>query len=280
MDKCCYECTLPIKNLNLIKCYLCDSVAHMKCFGWVPANLDFINSQSNLLWFCADCLKSVELLKHQTSPDLSNAVVSSVSNVISSCMNDIKDELAQTNAFIKSVSDKLTSAATPVISTSNRTNKRPRISSPDATPKQSIINKKLFGGTRSADNASVAVEKAPKPAEKFWIYLSRIAPFVTETEIATLVDTCMPGAQPIVKKLIKKYADLKSYGFVSFKVGVDLNLKELSLNPSTWPTGVYFRAFEERSSGSRDFWLPSATELARIDRSTPAQSSVAPRQPV
>ena len=63
MDRNCSECSEPIENLNLIKCYLCERAAHMKSFGWARSNLDFVNGQANLLWFCANCIKSVELFK-------------------------------------------------------------------------------------------------------------------------------------------------------------------------------------------------------------------------
>lgn len=265
MEKYCCECAEPIKNLNLIKCHLCDHVAHIKCFGWARSNLDFVNSQSNLLWFCADCMKSVEQLKSPIATDLNNAVISSVSDVINGCMNGIKEELGQTNTLIKAVADKLLTISTPAMSSNYRSNKRPRLNSPIETPKHAKSTSKLFGGTRSVGNITEAVETVPKPAEKFWIYLSRIAPHVSEEQVAALVDKCIPGAQAIVRKLIKKGADLKSFAFVSFKVGVELNVKEQSLDPSTWPTGIYFRAFEERRSGFQDFWVPT-----RNDLSTPA----------
>lgn len=252
MDKSCYECAEPVKNLNLIKCHLCERVAHMKCFGWVRSNLDFVNGQSNLLWFCAECLKSVDQLKGQISPDTGNALVSTVTDVINNCMNGLKNELDQTNELIRSVSDKLLSVSTPTASFNIRSNKRPRVYSPDGTPKQAKSSKKLLTGTRPADNI-VSVETVPKPAEKFWIYLSRIAPHVSEEQVAALVEKCLPGAHPLIRKLIKKDADLNSFAFVSFKIGIDLHQKELSLDPSTWPDGIYFRAFEERKRVFRDF---------------------------
>lgn len=38
-----------------------------------------------------------------------------------------------------------------------------------------------------------------------------------------------------VRKLVRKDADLEQLAFISFKIGVDLKLKDLALDPATWP---------------------------------------------
>lgn len=267
----CYDCTQPITNLNLIKCHLCERAAHTKCFGWSRSNLDFANGQTNLLWFCTDCLKLVENLKSPNASDTAAAaVMSSVADSVNSCMNEVKNELGQITAFIGSITDKLLVNTTPVVSSVNRRTKRPRVVSPNDTPQRPKSFANLICGTRATENFPKLVDTVPKPAEKFWLYLSRIAPHVSEDEIAALVQSCIPGAQPIVKKLIRKDADVKSFAFISFKIGLDLHLKNTALDASNWPKGIYFRPFEERNR-SMDFWEPYS-KFPRTTLSVPAQA--------
>ncbi|XP_055543295.1 uncharacterized protein LOC129728854 [Wyeomyia smithii] len=271
MDKNCYECSQPITNLNLIKCHLCDSVAHMKCFGWARSNLDFVNGQPNLLWFCADCLKSIENLKTKHSSDTAIDTTSAFANSITCCMNEVKKELGQINAFIGSISDKLLTNTTPVMLSANRSSKRPRVISPSDTPKRPRGFSGLLSGTKAVENFPSLVETVPQPTTKFWIYLSRIAPHVSEDEIAALVRDCVSDIQPVVKKLVRKDADVKSLAFISFKVGIDLQLKDAALDANNWPKGIYFRQFEERNASS-DFWKPKASKFPRTVPSQPATS--------
>lgn len=71
--------------------------------------------------------------------------------------------------------------------------------------------------------------------------------------------------------LVKKGADLSSMNFISFKVGVPVELKDVALNPNTWPEGILFREFEGQSKNS--VWLPPAMSTTTRDGtpfSTPA----------
>lgn len=171
-------------------------------------------------------------------------------------MNDVRKELGQINEFIGSISDKLLTNVTPSIP-DNRNNKRPRVTSPDDTPKQPIAPLSLTVGTKAVENFPRIVDTVPEPTEKIWIYLSRIASHVSDEDVSALFQECLPGTQPIVKKLVKKDADLKSFAFISFKVGVDHAFKDAALDAGNWPKGIYFRQFEERNS-SKVFWVPKA----------------------
>ena len=112
MDTICLDCAEPIKNLNLIKCYLCEQAAHMKCLGWARSNLDFVNEQPNLLWFCSHCIERVEHLKGQASPATASDVIASLTDAINGCFNAVKEELGQTNSMIRTISERLLSNQT------------------------------------------------------------------------------------------------------------------------------------------------------------------------
>lgn len=250
----------------MTKCYLCDCVAHMKCLKWIRSNLDFVNEQPNVFWFCTNCVKSVEQLKAQNFTTATDTIVASVTEAINRSLNGVKDELSQTNTLIKSIAENLLSTPTP-----KRRAKRPRVISPTDTPKLPNLQNKLVGGTRLVENFPKAVETIPKPADKFWIYLSRIASYVTEDEIKALVEECLPDSKPVVRKLVKKDADLKSLAFISFKVGIDEQFCDRALDPAIWPTGIFFRAFEERRV-VKDFWGPKTQKIPRTVSPNPTQT--------
>ena len=46
-------------------------------------------------------------------------------------------------------------------------------------------------------------------------------------------------------KLVPKGIDLSTLRFVSFKIGVSYELKEIALTRDTWPENVFFREFED-----------------------------------
>lgn len=235
----------------MMKCHLCERLAHMKCLGWNRSNLDFVSSQSNVLWFCNDCITVVEQCKTPNTPTTADSVASAVSDALDSCFKGVKDEISQTNALIRALSEKLTSNPS--------SNKRPRDEMLGDTPRSKPVIK-LVGGTRETEKF---VETVPKPVDKFWIYLSRIAPHVSEDDISLLVQECLPDSHPVVKKLVKKDADLTKLEFVSFKAGVDMQMKNLALDPSVWPQGIYFRAF-------KDIWGPRPAKFPRTDQPTPS----------
>lgn len=272
MEKNCIKCCEPIKNLNMVKCHLCDNTVHIKCLGWIRANLDFVNGQTNLLFFCNDCMQSIENIKVNNSSNSIVAVVSSVADSMNRCMDDVKTELGKINTFFGSISDQLLANSKPALPSSNRRNKRPRIVSPNETPRRPSAFSDLMGGTKTTESCSKLVDTVPKPAEKCWIYLSRIAPHVTEDDISALVKECVPDAQPIVRKLVRKDADIRTFAFISFKVGIDLQLKDIALDAKNWPKGIYFRQFEERNS-LQDFWGPKAPKFPRTVHTGPPLAS-------
>lgn len=201
-----------------------------------------------------------------------NEVVTAVSEVVNSSLEELKAELQETKELTKSLAEKVNSKDS-CDSTRERPAwpriKRTREFAAKETPR-SRPNANLVVGTKSVENEKLVVETVPKPPEKFWIYLSRIARHVTEDDVSELVKSCLQTQQPVdVRKLVRKDADLNQFAFISFKVGVDLQLKETALDPSVWPKGLFFREFENVES-NRDFWVPA--KHPRIDEGTPGIS--------
>ena len=264
MDSSCVQCSKSVKSLDFIKCHFCEHTAHTKCIGWTRANLDFVNNQSpNLSWFCNDCVSALDQLKARNSSLTTVNLVSTVSDCVNDCLKEFKLELDKTNCALQALSDQFNTSSAAKPASNRLTGKRPRDTGYKTTPSGRPTSA-LLGGTRKVSDAVKVVDTVPKPVDKFWLYLSRIAPHVTEEDVAAMVQECVTGSEPVVKKLVKKDADLSSFAFVSFKVGVDRELKDNALDPSIWPNGIFFREFDDRRK-KEDFWKPKAPKVPRIE---------------
>lgn len=237
--------------------------------------MDAVNENTNVLWFCDECMAKLDATRENTIKTMDD-VVSAVSDAVRESLEEIKVELQETKDLTKSLVEKRQSNDSPGLGrgrTAWPSIKRTRVIAAKGTPK-SRPDSKLLGGTKSVENGAPIVDTVAKPPEKFWLYLSRIAPHVTDDDISELVKHCLQTQQPIVvRKLVKKDADLKQFAFISFKIGIEKELKETALNPSVWPKGIYFREFENIQT-ERDFWGPS--KFPRMDVGTPSPSLMTP----
>lgn len=96
------------------------------------------------------------------------------------------------------------------------------------------------------------------PADKFWVYLTKISPEVTETDIEKLAKECLRVDEVAVKSLIPRGRPSSTLSFISFKVGVDPESKSKALDPASWPQGIEFREFiEDEGRRTQHFWKPT-----------------------
>ena len=190
--------------MEFIKCHFCGQTAHTKCIGWTRSNLDFVNNQSaNLLWFCNDYVVTQNQLKAQNSSSTTVNLTSTVSECVNVCRKKFKLELDKMNCTLKALSDQINTSSVAKPVPNRPTGKRPRDVGYKVTP-SGRPTPALLGGTREITNAVKMVDTVPKPVDKFWLYLSRIAPHVTEEDVVAMVQECVTGSEPVVKKLVKK----------------------------------------------------------------------------
>lgn len=139
-----------------------------------------------------------------------------------------------------------------------------RFRGPDLAQKASECQ----SGSKQVGQNVVAVPISEKPANKFWLYLSRIRPDVTNEQMSAMIRANLEMTQdPEVVKLVAKGVDISNMTFISFKVGLDPALKTNALDPSTWPEGIMFREFEEYSS--QKFRKPSVVNLTPTSLTPP-----------
>lgn len=269
MDSNCYQCSAPIKSIDCLQCSgFCNQAVHLNCAGVKRPNMNFINEHKNALWFCDNCYDQLQNIKENPLNSTVN-VTSAISEAINGPIAELKCEIQEIKELTKTLAGNKLPTDPPALPRSRPwpSVKRPREPATRGTPK-SRPDAKLVGGTKSVEKNEKTVETVAKPAEKFWLYLSRIARTVTEDDISELVKNCLQIDEDVeVRKLVRKDADLNQLAFISFKVGINKGLREIALDPSVWPKGIFFREFEHLSS-ARDFWGP--IKVPRTDRSTPA----------
>ena len=122
--------------------------------------------------------------------------------------------------------------------------------------------------TRNPDRTATAVNSVVAAGyertvddedSRFWLYLSRVSRNVTEEQITRLAAERLGVEDIKVKRLVAKGKDVSRMRFISFKVGMQADLKHKALASTTWPDGLVFREFEERNA--EFFWEPSVADV-------------------
>ena len=104
----------------------------------------------------------------------------------------------------------------------------------------------VASGTKDVDLGDLSVASVVQAAvpEKFWLYLSGLNPAITDSDVQKVVSKCLCTSNDAdVVRLVAKGKELSTMTFVSYKIGLDPQLKELALDPQCWPVGIRFREF-------------------------------------
>lgn len=105
--------------------------------------------------------------------------------------------------------------------------------------------------------ASVSSAQVDRPTDKFWVYLTKISPDVTEQDVENLAKECLHVEEVTVKSLIPRGRPRSALSFISFKVEVSPETRSKAMDPLSWPQGIEFREFiEEEGRRTQNFWKP------------------------
>ena len=259
MAKNCGKCVKAIRGIEFAKCGgYCDQLFHFACCGTTRPAYETVSSNS--FWLCDDCRAIVnnrclkELCAVDPTIQALKLELEGMKEQIATLASAVETNTVNTKAdlmqFGKQLSECKLNTTNNLTDKSEITPRGPTIwplinrPAPKRRREERISNRDIITGTNA--NRSTAVVTVPVAENKFWIYLSRIHPDVSVDNIEQMVKECIQCAEPPeIVKLVKKDADLKSLRFVSFKVGFDPKLKATALSPSTWPTGILFREFED-----------------------------------
>lgn len=210
----------------------------------------FTTHRKNLFWMCDDCadlfenshLRSISKAADEKSP------LVSLTEAINNLQTEIKQLSSKPTPSVQSPGFKRWPVIGPVRSAK-------RLRGPDLAQKATECQ----SGSKQVGQNVLTVPISAKESNKFWLYLSRIRPNVSNEEISAMARANLEMSQdPDVVKLVAKGADVSNMNFISFKIGLDPALKKQALDPSTWPEGIMFREFEDYS---QKFRKPSVVNL-------------------
>ena len=257
----CDHCARSVKEEDSITCMaFCDKVFHLKCTATptTPTKLNkpfvkIVQECSNLLWMCDDCAKLMKMMKFKSAVSSLGDAISEITAKQESMHTEIKKQLAKQGQQIALLSKRI-NPLTPTREAGNFFRQTPtQPPSKRRRDDEAATNQQLLGGTKAVTDSSVVT--VPEPVELLWIYLSRIHPSVERDAAEKMVNDCLPSVDSVkVIPLIRQGADTSRLSFISYKVGVDPKFRESALNTDTWPKGILFREFEDRSA--KNLWLP------------------------
>lgn len=260
----CGECKLDINDLEPICCGVCETYFHISqnCCGINTRGWKESLMQGKVLFICPACrvhlngrsircyIETAVKSHENRSPDIANLPVQ---------VQQLSDAVAALSKKIDVISTRPKRMPTSPISydtpagPSTRV-KRPRI---DRTP---VIRAKTVCGTKAMDLSDLSVSSvaAPAPPKRFWLYLSGLNPSLTDNDVRKIVSRCLNTDPFDTIRLVPKGKDTRNMTFVSYKIGLDPDSKQTSLDASTWPTGLLFREFIDvpKNSARREF-LPT-----------------------
>lgn len=249
----CGKCEQDINDLEPIRCGFCDGFFHISqnCCGINARGLKDAFSTGKIMYVCQICRDELngrsirrfmaEQQQHQTdSSPLASlpAQVREISDVVAALSKKI-DDLSVKPQRNRSVSRSASSNTTvwPKLGMKRRREDRPDVDVAIAKGTRSI-NLSDLGGL------SVPSIIPPAPPEKFWLYLSGLNPLITDNDMKNIVSRCLGTTDPVdVVRLVPKGKDTSTMTFLSFKIGLNPDVKSLALDSATWPNGLQFREF-------------------------------------
>lgn len=219
----------------------------MGCSGVSRALLGYFTShRSNLYWMCDKCVELFENshLRTIAIKPIDPAPLDSLTKAITELRTEIKQ--MTTNS----------SRSAPTPGTWHMLESGQPV-------KQIAESKKVDNCLHGSKATHQDVVSVPTFSEqkKFWLYMSRIRPDVTNESVLGMVKANLNLSEnPDIVKLVPKGRDVSTLTFVSFKIGLDPGLKDRALDPSTWPEGIMFREFEDY--GTQKFRKPTSTSIS------------------
>lgn len=241
-EKNCAKCCGEINGIEFVSCRgYCGGIFHITCANVSRALLGyFIQHRKNLFWMCDKCAELFE-----------NSHLRSITKVADekSPLVSLTEAISNLHTEIKQLSNK---PAPGILSPGTGIRQWPQIGQIRAAKRPRGLDSKAtecLSGSKQVGQNVVSVSVSTKPANRFWLYLSRIRPDVTNEEMLAMIRANLNLTEdPEVVKLVAEGADTSNMSFISFKVGLDPSFKTNALNPSTWPEGIMFREFEEYSA--------------------------------
>ena len=255
----------------------CAAIFCPKCCGLHDEVFKAVMNKSNLFWMCNTCKNIMDKARFR------NALVS-IDTANRQLITELKDQIRQDiledikleiRTNFKTLIDSVPKTPLPVTPRSfNFNSVKRRREYDEVVDKTTNRPSKLLRGT---DETSALGNETifNQSDDKFWLYLSGISPDVPDQTVTELAVEKLGTHEVTVVKLISRGRDPRSLNFISYKIGLPVSFKNKAMSSSTWPVGIVFREFENKSATKRVFWKPPIT-LPEIAISVPSQTQHPP----
>lgn len=277
MSLVCHSCANDIQDEKINCRGFCKAVFHPKCCGVSMELADQIDRNDQIFWMCKSCTIVMTDVRHRKNiKDAYDAGIEKQLSTHTKLLQQLKMEI------MTDLKQEIRSNFTKIVNSSSAT---PVTSKYIGTLQRTIGSRRLFGrkdndipalmrATGDSLSPSFGCLTVPVRAEdKFWVYLSRIAREVTPEQIHRLTQCRLATENVEVVRLVAKNKDIQSMSFISYKVGVSMDLKEKALSSSTWPRGLLFREFVDNRK-NQNFWKPE--ESSNVENSPMSPDVVRP----
>lgn len=240
----CGECHHDINDLEPVRCGMCETYFHInqQCCGLNIRNLKDALSTGKILFICHPCRNELNgrsirrYIDEHHQPEPSPLLASLPTQVKQ--LHDVVTELSKKVDNLSANPQRIPSVSvTPVW---------PKIGAKRRREDRPDTNIPIARGTNTMDLSDLSVASISPVAkpELFWLYLSRLNPLITDNDVQNIVSRCLGTTVPVdTIRLVPKGKDLSNVTFVSYKIGLDPSLKDLVLDPASWPAELQFREF-------------------------------------
>nr|XP_019538835.1 uncharacterized protein LOC109409781 [Aedes albopictus]XP_029716916.1 uncharacterized protein LOC115260148 [Aedes albopictus] len=264
MSLVCGSCAGDIGDIQIECQGFCKATFHPSCCGVAADTFEEVMRLNQFLWFCPSCkslmkdmrFRNTSLAAYEVGQEHAlNSHSDIMKNLKTEIMNELKAEI-RTN-FAKLInSSSCTPKSSKRVGIDPRFTRSRRLFNTAAKP---TMDKQppLLLGTGSTPSPSIEIATVPPNQPKFWLYLSRIARDVSVEQVCALAKKRLGTEDVQVVRLVAKGRDIRTMSFISFKIGMNLELKSKALSTSTWPKGVLYREFTDNRS-DENFWRPGA----------------------
>lgn len=262
----CHSCAGELDEVRVECGGFCKAVFHPRCCGVAVGLLEEALKHRQLFWLCPSCstlmkdmrLRNTARAAYETGQEHAfNSQSNTIQNLKAVMMDELKTEIR--NNFAKLInSSSCTPKSTRRIVINPMVNKSRRLFS---TASDKISKQPTLLGTGSTPSPSVEIAVVPPAQPKFWLYVSRIARDVSADQLSAYAKKRLGTDDIQVVRLVARNRDINTLTFISFKIGMNMDLKTKALLTSTWPRGVVFREFSDNRSGG-NFWRPEPLTVA------------------
>ena len=259
--KLCGECKLEINDLEPVRCGFCEACYHInqKCCGFNSRICKELFALGKILFICPQCRD--KLNGRSINTYVADALNSQ--NAQSLQLVDLPSQVQKLCEMVDGLSNKVESMSqkpphcdgfvgTPAnlsaaanLSTPIWPARNPKRRRADRMPLEITSDR----GTNTVDLSDLSVSSVASVVAKkcFWLYLSGLNPKVTDNDVQKIVSRCLNSIEPVaVVWLVRKGIDTTNYSYISYKIGLDPDVKSIALDPASWPSGLLFREFVDR----------------------------------